>query len=67
MLTMRLQSGRSTYREQLGPNYRKKLEQLASEKKMLEKLGLSNLAPFSQTISGAVIPDEDGTDKEEDL
>ncbi len=67
VLTMRLQSGRSTYREQLGPNYRKKLEQLASEKKMLEKLGLSNLAPFSQTISGAVIPDEDGTDKEEDL
>ena len=67
VLTMRLQSGRSTYREQLGPNYRKKLEQLASEKKMLEELGLSNLAPFSQTISGAVIPDEDGTDKEEDL
>ena len=65
VLTMRLQSGRSTYREQLGPNYKRKLEQLASEKKMLDEMGLSNLAPFSQTISGAVIPDEEGNDKEE--
>ena len=65
VLTMRLQSGRSTFREQLGPNYKKKLEQLASEKKMLDEMGLSNLAPFSQTISGAVIPDDDGNAKED--
>ena len=55
VLTMRLQSGRSTLREQLGPRYKEKLEQLSYEKKLLEKLDLKTLAPFWQTSSGAPI------------
>ena len=53
--TMRIQSGRSTLREQLGPRYKEKLQQLAYEKKLLEELDLTTLAPFWQTQSGAVI------------
>ena len=56
--TMRLQAGRSTLRDQLGPNYRKKLEQLAYEKKLLEELDLTTLAPFWQTTSGQAIPEQ---------
>lgn len=53
--TLRLQSGRSTLREQLGPRYKQKLEQLSYEKKLLEELDLTTLAPFWQTSSGAPI------------
>jgi hypothetical protein len=56
--TMRLQAGRSTLRDQLGPNYKKKLEQLAYEKKLLEELDLTTLAPFWQSISGAPIQEQ---------
>ena len=56
--TMRLQSGRSTLREQLGVNYEEKLRQLAYEKRLLEKLDLTTLAPFGQTTSGQFIPEQ---------
>lgn len=53
--TLRIQSGRSTLREQLGPRYKEKLKQLSYEKKLLEELDLTTLAPFWQTQSGQVI------------
>ncbi|MBO4513514.1 MAG: phage portal protein [Victivallales bacterium] len=55
---LRLQSGRSTLREQLGPSYKRQLEQLAYEKKLLERLDLTNLAPFWQTTSGQPIQEQ---------
>lgn len=63
--TLRLQSGRSTLREQLGPRYKQKLEQLSYEKKLLEELDLKTLAPFWQTTSGAAMqePTPDETSK----
>lgn len=68
--TMRIQSGRSTLREQLGPRYKEKLKQLSYEKKLLEQLDLQTLAPFWQTSSGQVIqeqtPDETSNDAEEE-
>ena len=53
--TLRIQNGRSTLREQLGPRYKEILQQLSYEKKLLEELDLTTLAPFWQTSSGAVI------------
>lgn len=55
--TLRIQNGRSTLREQLGPRYKEILQQLSYEKKLLEELDLTTLAPFWQTSSGAVIPE----------
>ena len=52
---MRLRGGRTTYRQLLGPNYKAILTQLADEKRLLEKEGLTNLA-FFQSAAGAVIP-----------
>lgn len=56
--TMRIRSGRSTLREQLGPRYKEILEQLSYEKKLLETLDLTHLAPYWQTDSGQVIPEQ---------
>jgi len=45
-----------TLRDMLGPSYIELLDQLAYEKKLLEKRDLTNLSFFT-TNSGAVIPD----------
>ena len=61
-LDARLRGGRTTYRDLLGPTWRDQLAQLAEEKKLLEELGLGNLA-FFQTASGATAAPEPETEE----
>ena len=49
---MELRSGRTTYREILGSDWKNIIDELAEEKKYLQEKGLSNLS-FFQTTSGA--------------
>ena len=62
-LDARLRGGRTTLQEILGPRYQEKLQQLSEEKKLLEKLGLTNLS-FFQTASGAAVADQEPTQEE---
>lgn len=49
---MELRSGRTTYREILGTDWKDTLRELAEEKKFLKEIGLDNLS-FFQTTSGS--------------
>lgn len=64
-LDARLRGGRTTYRDLLGPTWREQLMQLAEEKRILEEIGLTNLA-FFQTASGAQAIDVTDTEEQND-
>lgn len=51
----KLRGGRATYREILGPYWRKQFEQLAEELKVAEELGILPYLSSTQTASGAQI------------
>ncbi|MBQ6007309.1 MAG: phage portal protein [Kiritimatiellae bacterium] len=60
----KLRLGLTTYRRELGPDYKASLEEWAAELKDFEKLGLPH--PALQTVAGAVIeqPQKEGTEDE---
>jgi len=55
-LDAELAGGRTTYKDILGPNWEKKLTQLSEEKKLLEKLGLTNMSFFQGKSGGQLLP-----------
>ena len=62
-LAQKLRNGLTTYREQLGPDWRRKFKDLSEEQDEARKLGLH--LPTMETASGAITPAEPNDDKQD--